>query len=217
MAAYNFRVSVSSDVFKSCIDEVFNEFDKFAFYQHEADDDVARDHIHGICEGCSVKSPKTVRDRIKKTLNLKSGDYMVGMGIGEKPFEYMSKGRLEPEMLKGYDKEYVDERKKEGFDKKKDKMIIKGGKIVIEKDVKEVHAKTDLEMIKEIAHRCDVNNIVENLEIAQEIVTTWKKYNKRGHTTLLQQWLDAVKYNSSKCDKWIEDVVDNYERRFKFS
>ena len=209
---YHFRITISYDANTLLkINEIFGEQCNIAIYQHEADDEVSRTHVHGICQGCTVKSPKTIRDGIKKAFVLEKSDYAVGEGVGKSP-EYITKGRLDPVFYRGYTEEYISELKSKGYDTKKDKITVKDGKIVIERDKKEVK-KTDIDMIKEVAARCVKNKTYEPREVAVEIVKTWKSNNKRGHSRLLEEWIDAVRYYAKE-DDWIDQVVQRYNRKF---
>lgn len=217
--SYKFRISFSYDEIKSNIDSFFKECSHLAIYQHDADEDVNRVHIHGVCMGYPCKSVKTFRQKVSKTFDLSgNGDFAVG-DIGPSPFQYCSKGRYDPVYFRGWDKEYIDSKKAEGFDKKKDKLKVVDGKIVIErdaKDEKEVKMKNDCDMIKEIASRCEKNDIDDIRGIAKEILKTWDKNNKRGHSRLMLEWIDAVRYYNPKIkDKWLDDVVYKYEERMK--
>ena len=214
---FKFRISRSYDAIKPTIDSFFKECSHLALYQHDADEEVARTHVHGVCMGFDAKQVKTFRSRVQKAFDLEPADYACG-DIGPKPFQYCSKGRYDPLEFRGWTREYIDERKSEGFDKKKDRVSCKDGKLVIERDVKkEVKIKNDMEMIQEVAKRCDMNNITENEDIANEILKAWNKNNKRGHMRLMIEWLDAVKYSMNEKVKtqWIKDAVWMYEKRMR--
>lgn len=213
--AFHFRITRSYDDIQLALYTFLRDTigaKKYLVYQHDADEEISRTHIHGICEECDVKSPKTFRKQVADYFKLENGDYAVGEGIGKNP-GYMSKGRLDPCVNFGYTEEYVASLKANGYDVKKDKLKAVNGKIVIERDVREVK-KTDLEMIEEIAKRCDNNKTYDTYEIAKEIVNTWKKNKKRGHSRLLEEWIDAVRYYSKKEDNWIDQVVQRYARKF---
>lgn len=225
------RISVpySTDLL-TYIDTAFNKPSKILIYQHDPDEDEHRVHCHMIVEGITkvgkkcnkeIKSPKTIREilassaylALRLPLDYPSLYSVREQGIGKAPVEYMSKGRLEPVYNRGYDDVFIQDGKSKGFDVKKDVMKVKNGKIVIERDGKEPKRKTDIEMISEIAQRCTNNKWYEPREIAQEIVKTWKNNNKRGHSRLLEEWIDAVRYYSKE-DCWIDDVVRRYEKKF---
>lgn len=210
---FKFRISRSYDDIKSEIDTIFRECSHLAVYQHDADEEVSRTHIHGVCKGYNAKSVKTFRERIAKAFPMiEPTDRAVGE-IGPKPFEYCSKGRYDPVYYRGWTKEYIDAKKAEGYDGKKDRMKVVDGKIVIEKDIKELKPKNDMEMIHEIAKRCDTNRTDEPREIAEEILKVWNKNNKRGHMRLMCEWIDAVRYSMvSQKRKWLDEAVERYER-----
>lgn len=213
---YKFRISNSYDVLKSQIDTFFAECEYIAIYQHDADEEVNRTHIHGICSGYGVKSVKTFRERMSKAFNVKGNEEFSVGEIGPKPFEYCSKGRYDPVYYRGFTQEYIDLKKAEGYDGKKDRMTVQDGKIVIERDVKkelEKKCKTDIEMIDEVAKRCDTNSIMEFRQIAEEILKIWNKNNKRGHMRLMVEWIDAVRYKMDKQkESWLDDAVSRYEK-----
>lgn len=213
---FKFRISDSYDTLKSKIDTFFAECEYLAVYQHEADDEVSRTHIHGVCKGFNVKSVKTFRQRMQKAFDL-DGNRSFSVGdIGPKPFEYCSKGRYDPVFFKGFTKEYIDEKKNEGYDGKKDRMCVKDGKIVIERDVKtelKEKGKTDIEMIEELAKRCNTNDLTEPRDIAEEILKCWNKNRKRGHARLMVEWIDAVRYYMPKQrERWLDECVNRYEK-----
>lgn len=213
---YSFRITIDSNPDESFIGNLKKALGNpstLILYRHEADDEVSRNHYHGLCAGCPIKTHETVAKRIAAEFNLVKTDYMVKSGHGKSPFQYMSKGRLDPVYNEGFDVSVIESAKREGFDKKKDTVKVIDGKIVIERDVKKDEKKTDIEMIQQIAHRCDSNAISDTAGIAHEIVKTWKQNNKRGHARLLEEWIDAVRYNSNHADNWIEQVVQSYEAR----
>lgn len=216
--SFKFRLSISYEEAKSVIDTFFDGVQYIAVYQHDADEEVSRTHIHGFISGFRCKSPKTFRkdfsNAFMEFIKDIRHDYAVGE-IGPKPVEYCSKGRYDPVFIKGYDRAWIDYYKKTGYDGKKDRMKVVEGKIVIERDiVKEVKPKNDCEMIKEVANRCQKNGIKEYGDIAREILKVWDKNNKRGHEKLLHEWLDAVSYHHEDLkQKWVDDAVIRYEMR----
>jgi len=118
MPDFAFRISVPwiecSDVVLSFLKDIS---DKLVIYEHEADEDVMRTHIHGLIIGCQ-RSDDTLRNKLfkvnytknyelKSTYKTKTGTYPVD----EKYITYMSKGNLEPSYFHGITKEAIDEYK----------------------------------------------------------------------------------------------------------
>jgi len=87
-------------------------------YEHEADEDVMRTHIHGLIMGCQ-RSDDTLRNMLfkkefTKNYELKSTFKTRDKGtqpVGLKFITYMSKGKLEPQYFHGITKEAIDEYK----------------------------------------------------------------------------------------------------------
>lgn len=212
------RISRSYDEVKELVTDIEKISQQMVVYQHDSDEDVNRTHIHIYAYEVSL-SEDTIRNRIKKVI-IEKLDWSFSKTYGKRPdirridmgaISYGSKGKYDPVLVKGISDEIIKQKKTEGYDVKKDKLTVKNGKIVIIKGEQE-KKKTDMEMIRDIAARVDTNKITENIDIANEIIATWKRNNKRGHQRILMEWIDAVKiYSDSSVENWVEGAVAKYE------
>lgn len=106
---------------------------KLIMYEHEADEDVTRTHIHGLVMDCS-RSDDTLRNNLfkvnyTKNYELKS-TYKTKTGIwpvDAKFITYMSKGYLDPKYNKGFTEEEVAMYKSQW----KDMTVSKHGRIAL--------------------------------------------------------------------------------------
>lgn len=109
MPSFAFRISVP---YEECREKVLEYLEslseKLIIYQHEADEEVNRTHIHGLIMDCS-RSDDTLRNnlfklnytnnyQLKSTYKTKTGIYPVD----DKFIIYMSEGKLDPVYNKGY-------------------------------------------------------------------------------------------------------------------
>jgi len=128
--------------------------EKLVIYEHEADEDVTRTHIHGLIMGCT-RSDDTLRNnlfKVKYTKNyeLKS-TYKTKKGtfpVDDKYITYMSKGNLDPKYCKGYTKEQIDEYK---------------------------NAWVDYEEVKKQAKERDPTKTITRFELIKECQAEYKK------------------------------------------
>lgn len=96
--------------------DFFDRFEKAVVYQHDADESVSRTHVHALLE-MSV-STDTAKNWVTKSVGYrpKSDMWSFVSKLQKQPvtmeyITYMTKGKLEPVMLKGYDKELCDKYK----------------------------------------------------------------------------------------------------------
>jgi len=146
MRNFAFRVSSSYDETKEHLAAMYDLCEKVAVYQHDADEEIKRTHIHGLLIGCS-KSEDTLRNRffkgkyepadheLKTKYDVKEGIEQVKRkyDVDEKYIIYMSKGVLDPMFLKVFTKEETDaykaqwknhkEKKEDTVEKKKKKPL----------------------------------------------------------------------------------------------
>lgn len=150
MSNFAFRISKPySDV---DLTELYELCDKAVIYEHIADDEVSRTHIHGVLIGCQRKED-TLRNKFfkgiyeKQDYELKSS-YKTNDGkklpVNEEYIVYMSKGILIPEYHKGYTVEEINEYRLKW---KAPKTMVKvvDGKFVLDK--KEPKKKTKYELL----------------------------------------------------------------------
>ena len=141
MKNFAFRVSSLYDETKEHLANLFELCEKVAIYQHDADEEISRTHIHGLLIGCT-KGEDTIRNRffkgkyqsadyeLKTRYEVKEGLMQVKRkyDVDEKYIIYMSKGVLDPMFLKVFTKEETDAFKaqwKNHKEKKEDRSEVK--------------------------------------------------------------------------------------------
>lgn len=89
------------------LEEFFSSLDRAVVYQHDADEEVSRTHIHALVE--TSVSTDTLKNRLTKIIGkrLPKTDWAFTQKIKHNPVEdrfitYMSKGKLEPVYIKGF-------------------------------------------------------------------------------------------------------------------
>lgn len=124
MANFAFRITVAYDDLGLGLLALYDMSEKIAIYEHDADEDVNRTHIHGLIMGCNRKED-TVRTKFFKGI-YESTDYELKTKyqdknkrwwpVDDKYITYMSKGRLQPQYVKGYSFEETEEFRKQWVD-----------------------------------------------------------------------------------------------------
>lgn len=118
------RVSMPYEDLKEAFQLIADEVEKLVVYQHEADEDVNRTHCHFYV--VYPHSTDTLKNRFKRTLpttskrgnslwafNTEYKEYhtLKVIPVGPSCITYMSKGVLEPSMMKGFTQAEIDEYK----------------------------------------------------------------------------------------------------------
>lgn len=110
----------------------FDQLEPCAVYQHDADEEVSRTHIHALVE-VNV-STDTLKNRLQKILGyrLPKTDWAFSQKLKGNPIEdkfitYMSKGKLEPVHIKGFTQEQCDKYKSEWIERTKPALDNKDG------------------------------------------------------------------------------------------
>lgn len=98
------------------LEEFFNGLDRAVVYQHDADEEISRTHVHALAE--TSVSTDTLKNRLHKILGWRPGrsDWAFTQKIKHNPVQdkfitYMSKGKLEPVFIKGFNQEVCDKYK----------------------------------------------------------------------------------------------------------
>lgn len=153
------RVSRAYDEIRQWI-EAFTATSVIA-YQHEADDDVSRTHVHILVLETSIK-PDALKARFKTLYgNIDKTDWSFASGFkddgkvlpitaesSQKFITYMSKGKLTPVYSVGHDPEAVLRLTQEWKEPKK-QLVTKGGKFVrVTEDVPDKPKKTKRTLIE---------------------------------------------------------------------
>jgi len=206
MPNFAFRISLP---YGECSEKVLEYLeplsDKLVIYEHEADDDVSRTHIHGLIMDCS-RSDDTLRNNLfkvnytknyelKSTYKTKNGVYPVDA----KYITYMSKGHLDPKYCKGFTEEEIAAYKAQW----KDMKINKFGRI--ELTPKEEGKPKAMSRFAFVMHCAEIY-AEEILKLAEEGHVQRMPYNRRLATQLVI--LECVKQQQAIGFYKIVDIVD---------
>ena len=69
MKNFAFRVSSSYDETKEHLANLFELCEKVAIYQHDADEEISRTHIHGLLIGCTKERIPSETGFLKASIN----------------------------------------------------------------------------------------------------------------------------------------------------
>jgi len=115
---FAFRVSRSFNEVGDLLKQLYEWSESVVIYEHEADEDVSRTHIHGLIIGCQRKED-TLRDKIFK-INWKK-DYQLATTykdnqdkvhpVNEGYVTYMAKGHLSPMLIQNFSEEKINDLK----------------------------------------------------------------------------------------------------------
>lgn len=133
--------------------------DKLAVYEHEADEDVSRTHVHYVVFGSKIK-PDAMKTRIKKIIgDIDKGDWSFqsvqkdGKALDNGSITYMSKGHLPPKLCKGYTIEEIQELTALWVEPtpivKKTTVVLENGKLV--RKINETDKKTKRQMLESMS------------------------------------------------------------------
>lgn len=150
---YSFSARISRSY-----DDVFDWIDaikckSIAVYEHEADDEVSRTHIHILVTDSEVNTD-ALKARYKKLYGgIDKSDWMFKYGIttDHKFITYMSKGKLSPKLTKGYDLAEIVSATEDWVDPSKTNLRLEDGKFV--RDVNEPNQKTKTQLLEQMRSR----------------------------------------------------------------
>lgn len=131
---YAIRVTVEYSKIMTAIDKMVLQSEKTVVYQHDADDEVSRTHVHLLLVNCKV-STDTLKNWIKKDIGQvnKSDWSFKSADTGYHKFiTYMSKGTLVPVKVEGFELEEINRLKGEWIEPRSVKAV--NGKLVKEVD-----------------------------------------------------------------------------------
>lgn len=102
--------------------EYFDRFDRAVVYQHNADEEVSRTHVHALVE--TDVTTDTMKNHLQKILGyrLPASDWSFVSKLKRLPVEdkfitYMSKGKLEPVYTKGFTAEEIERYKSDWIER----------------------------------------------------------------------------------------------------
>jgi len=142
------RISYSYDEIKEWITDL--TCDKIIVYQHEADKDVSRTHVHMYIVGCSIK-PDAMKTRFRKLYN----PAVIGNSLwswkkadDDGCITYMSNGLYDPVYNKGFDEVRINELRGKWINPETVNISLQNGKLV--KEAKEPTQKTKSQLLEEM-------------------------------------------------------------------
>jgi hypothetical protein len=214
MANFAFRISSLYDAVSVAISELINMSQQVIIYQHEADEDVNRTHIHGLIMGCKRKED-TIRNKFFKG-TYESSDYELkttykdrkgkSWPVDEKYITYMSKGVLQPVYNKNFAPELVEEYRRQWvhYDKVEEKNSTEPKKKKVE------NAFTSCTQIIEefLPHRTVLGCLGEHWNYTdQEIVVAIRKWaNKYQKGISMYKCRDYYDIIISQQNGWKYDI-----------
>jgi len=168
------RVSRSYDDIRQWCQEL--KATKICIFQHDADDEVSRTHVHMLVIGSEIK-PDALKYRFKKLYGdidktdwsfvncYKDSDgkpQAITEETGNKFITYMSKGHIAPSMSVGYDLDALFNLSQEWKDPKETKLQVSNGKFTrIPKTIKEdAKRKTKRQLIEVMCCKAKDNDIL---------------------------------------------------------
>lgn len=126
-ASYMLRISRTYEQLTAMVAHIAEQSTRLVIYEHEADDEVSRTHIHcGIIDYKMSKA--TLENRLKELVPDWEGgnpDYSCKKWDGKQKYiVYMTKGRISPSFNKGYSDEDLEEAKSLWVDVKLSDAVI---------------------------------------------------------------------------------------------
>lgn len=175
--------------------------DKILVYQHDADDEVSRTHIHMLLIGSTLK-PDALKARYKKLYgNIEAKDWSFKKSDGDvKYITYMSKGIIPPSFSKGYTVSEIEEYTKLWVDKTM--LKVEDGKFV--RDIDEPGQKTKFQLLEQMrsqlcgkdSTRLDILKIIRKVLVKNRVVLgQWKAmdyYDSLMMYERKQDWLAGM-------------------------
>lgn len=154
-------------------DDVFDWVDgimssKICIYEHEADVEVSRTHIHMLVIGSELK-PDALKARFKKLYgNIDAKDWSFKKADNEEFITYMSKGKLVPKLTKGYTvaeiQSYTDK-----WVEPKTMLKLEDGKFV--RDINEPGQKTKIQLLEQMRSRlCGTDSTRDILKVIRKVL-----------------------------------------------
>lgn len=205
----------------------FEELDKSVVYEHNADEEVNRTHIHALIE--TELSTDTLKLRIRKCLGYKPtrSDWAFSEKVGKPltPVEdrfitYMSKGTLQPKYLKGFTQDECDKYKALWVEKSQssvpDKKKIISGFTISKELAQFIDAQTGTDKWTFIDGRfiCDNPNGRELLEeeIIEKCIYIHNKYEKSYCDFSLVRCIQTA-YGLTQKGSWKSYLIANVKNK----
>lgn len=196
--SFSARISRSyNDVFEWC-DNI--KCKQIAIYEHEADEDVSRTHIHLLIIGSEV-NVDALKVRYKKLYGgIEAKDWRFKYDVDDNSnrfITYMSKGKLPPKLTKGYEVSEIEKLTAEWIEPKTN-LKLEDGKFV--RDIAQPGQKTKLELLEQMRSKLsdtdstrDILKIIRKVLIANKVIV--------GQFKMLDYYDSLIMY--SRKEDWI--------------
>lgn len=217
-----FRVSLAFSDVK--LEQLYEDCEKVIVYEHPADDEVSRTHIHGLCIGYKHKDDtfrKFFKGKYEYALTLKNKK--TGAPVDETFITYMSKGCYDPVYVKNVSDEEIELGKSLGFKvEKSDKKMSHTDKQLNKKGLSHWDV---IEYVRSKAHKTIVlgkdefGYMIEKVayadyeQIYDLLVGKLEELKIKTHQSDLERWYCTVIRNDSSANAVVkQNILAKYKK-----
>lgn len=204
------RVTKSFSDMLRCFPEFEKVCDKLVVYEHEADEEISRTHVHFL-----ITEVKVNRETLKNIIRKHCGDMLRSdwsfkecNDIGP-TITYMSKGRLSWLYKHNFEEEYINECKSLWKDPTKKTVRLTNGKLVVQDHNEKARSKNEIlnEIFAELGDGCTevtaVLSAIRKVLIANKQVIGFYKMEDYYWTVVMHK--DKV--------TWMERMMDRISKK----
>lgn len=211
MTSYAIRLTFPYTEVQAIIEQFAKSSEGIVVYEHAADAEVSRTHVHMLILRCTVSTDtlKNYIKRVKGRVDKNDWSFKTADSDTEKYITYMSKGVLDPVYVYDITTEYIDECKRKWIDPTVSRVKLANGKLVKEVDDSSNVSKRQLveEMVATIGDSESCTRIIldgiRKVLIQHRIVVGMYK---------VMDYYDAYMMYSQK-DRWIDMIACKIEKR----
>lgn len=193
---------------KTFLNKLEERCDKMVFYQHDESTRVSRTHIHGLIVNCQV-STDTLKNWIKADVGAvnKTDWSFVTKDVNEQFITYMTKGVLEPVMVKGYSEEEINKFRSAWVEKPKKTNVLTQFKVVSEKPETARQRQTDL-LQPVIDHFLTDPNGARGRAVIQQILKVIREKKIIAGRYKIRDYYDYVmaNINGTYHEDWADEI-----------
>lgn len=204
MTSFSARVSRPYEEVKNWVESI--TCDSIIVYEHEADDEVKRTHIHMLVLNCTIKID-ALKTRYKKTVgDISAADWRFKQDVDDnysRCITYMSKGHLSPKLTKGFDTADIAKHTAEWIEPKT-QLKVEDGRFV--RDIAQPGQKTKLELLEQMRSQLSdsdctraILKVIRKVLIANKVVI--------GQYKMMDYYDSLIMYSRK------EDWIAGMERR----
>lgn len=208
------RLTYAYDTIKEVIEKLKDHCSAIAVYEHQADEEVSRTHIHALVVDCKV-STDTIKNWVRKVIGaVDKNDWSFKTAAKNTEEQYgfivyMTKGVLEPVYSSGYDTALLDQAKSKWVDPKAISVKAKDGKLV--KDIDESNTVSKRKILEAIIAEVG-DTEYDTRTILAGIRKVLIRYNCVIGQYKVIDYYDAYMMYAQK-DKWIDTVAFRIDKR----